>query len=287
VAFGKSMSLKTIDLETSDPDRSHHPSPVTLLLSHVSALLDIGRADATIASNTPNISVQYQNLQKTRVRLITAIARYGRQIQQAVSAAVRTLQSHFFHLFRDQEPPERRYTANPDFIRPDSRRKLLFKLVVQFFVRGLRSFSISRATIDSTVSLPTAPNPVLYTWFDALLSSLSITLYLLCKDAVLVLVCVSNKLVDEQAPGAFLQRGTPTAIERVLYTILESVQLPTDLLSPTISKVGSAVYQQLRDFAGFRNRDVGTVCCCFSSCYLGSTAKLPGSRQVNLLFNAF
>lgn len=274
------MSLKTIDLETSDPKCSHHPSPVTLLLSHVSALLDVGRADATIA---PDVIVGYQNLQKNRVRLITGIAGYGREIQQAVSVAVRTLQTHFFQLLLDQEPLERLYRANRDSIQPDIRRKRLFS----FVVRGLRNLSISRADLDLTISLPTASNPVLYTWFDALLSSLSIKLHLLCKDTVLVLVCTSNKLVDEQAPWSFPQRENPTAIERVLYTILESVQLSTDLLSPTISKVSNAVYQQLRDFAGFRKRDVGTVCCSFSSCYLGNTAKLSGSRQVNLLFNAF
>ena len=56
------------------------------------------------------------------------------------------------------------YAANPDFIRPDSRRNE----VLRFVEGGLSDLSISRASFDWGVPVPGSPGHVMYVWLDAL-----------------------------------------------------------------------------------------------------------------------
>jgi methionyl-tRNA synthetase len=78
-------------------------------------------------------------------------------------------------------------------------------------------------------------------------------------EAVLALVRASNKFVDEQAPWSLYKKGDQTAVERVLYTVLESVRLAAYLLSPVIPHISNAVYEQLGFSADFNSKDVGTA----------------------------
>jgi methionyl-tRNA synthetase len=75
-------------------------------------------------------------------------------------------------------------------------------------------------------------------------------------DAVLGLVRVGNKFVDEQAPWALYKQGNIAAVEQVLYTILETVRLAAYLLSPIVPQLSNAVYQQLGFVVDFNQVDV-------------------------------
>ena len=59
--------------------------------------------------------------------------------------------------------------ANPDFIRPESRRNE----IVSFVKSGLQDLSISRSTFDWGIPLPFDEGHVCYVWADALLAYLT------------------------------------------------------------------------------------------------------------------
>src|SRR5919112_76310 len=73
-------------------------------------------------------------------------------------------ESWFFRLSKYQQPLLEHYAANPDFIRPDSRRNE----VVRFVEGGLKDLSISRTSFDWGVPVPGSDNHVMYVWLDAL-----------------------------------------------------------------------------------------------------------------------
>src|SRR4051794_1430808 len=73
-------------------------------------------------------------------------------------------ESWFFRLSKYQRPLLDHYAANPDFIRPDSRRNE----VVRFVEGGLRDLSISRTSFAWGVPVPGSPEHVMYVWLDAL-----------------------------------------------------------------------------------------------------------------------
>ena len=73
-------------------------------------------------------------------------------------------ESWFFRLSKYQQPLLDHYAANPDFIRPDSRRNE----VVRFVESGLKDLSISRTSFDWGVPVPGSKNHVMYVWLDAL-----------------------------------------------------------------------------------------------------------------------
>lgn len=64
-------------------------------------------------------------------------------------------------------------------------------------------------------------------------------------NLVLSLVQGSNKFIDDQAPWSLYKQGKQQEVERVLYTVLESVRLAVYLLSPVIPNISTAAYQQL------------------------------------------
>jgi methionyl-tRNA synthetase len=73
-------------------------------------------------------------------------------------------ESWFFKLSKYQQPLLGHYAANPDFIRPESRRNE----VVRFVEGGLKDLSISRTSFDWGVPVPGSGNHVMYVWLDAL-----------------------------------------------------------------------------------------------------------------------
>lgn len=73
-------------------------------------------------------------------------------------------ESWFFRLSAYQARLLAHYEANPDFIRPESRRNE----VLRFVEGGLTDLSISRASFDWGVKVPGDERHVMYVWLDAL-----------------------------------------------------------------------------------------------------------------------
>src|SRR3954470_19536017 len=78
-------------------------------------------------------------------------------------------ESWFFRLSAYQDRLLNHYHANPDFIRPDSRRNE----VLRFVEGGLADLSTSRTSFDWGVKVPGSPNHVMYVWLDALTNYLT------------------------------------------------------------------------------------------------------------------
>lgn len=78
-------------------------------------------------------------------------------------------ESWFFRLSKYQEPLLKHYAANPDFIRPESRRNE----VLRFVEGGLSDLSVSRTSFDWGVKVPDSEGHVMYVWLDALTNYLT------------------------------------------------------------------------------------------------------------------
>ncbi|RZM33500.1 MAG: methionine--tRNA ligase [Sphingomonas sp.] len=79
----------------------------------------------------------------------------------------------FFRLSNYQQPLLDHYAANPDFIRPESRRNE----VLRFVEGGLSDLSVSRTSFDWGVPVPGSPGHVMYVWVDALTNYITGTGY--------------------------------------------------------------------------------------------------------------
>src|SRR4051812_17287165 len=77
-------------------------------------------------------------------------------------------ENYFFKLSAFQDKLLEAY-ANPDFIRPETRRNE----VISFVRSGLRDLSISRSTFSWGVPVPDDPKHVIYVWLDALANYIS------------------------------------------------------------------------------------------------------------------
>jgi len=73
-------------------------------------------------------------------------------------------ESWFFRLSKYQQPLLDLYAANPEFIRPESRRNE----IMRFVEGGLVDLSVSRTSFDWGVPVPGSPTHVMYVWVDAL-----------------------------------------------------------------------------------------------------------------------
>ncbi len=80
-----------------------------------------------------------------------------------------TEENYFFKLSEFQQRLLDFYAANPDFIKPESRRNE----VLSFVQGGLRNLSITRTTIRWGIPVPGEAPHVFYVWFDALIGYLS------------------------------------------------------------------------------------------------------------------
>jgi methionyl-tRNA synthetase len=75
----------------------------------------------------------------------------------------------FFRLSKYQQPLLDLFAAQPEFIRPESRRNE----VLRFVEGGLRDLSVSRTSLDWGVKVPGSDGHVMYVWVDALTTYLS------------------------------------------------------------------------------------------------------------------
>ena len=78
-------------------------------------------------------------------------------------------ESWFFKLSNYAQKLLEHYAANPDFIRPETRRNEVLK----FVEGGLRDLSVSRTSFDWGVKVPGSPDHVMYVWVDALTAYMS------------------------------------------------------------------------------------------------------------------
>jgi methionyl-tRNA synthetase len=77
-------------------------------------------------------------------------------------------ENYFFKLSAFQDKLLELY-ANPDFVRPETRRNE----VISFVRSGLRDLSISRSTFSWGIPVPDDPKHVIYVWLDALANYLT------------------------------------------------------------------------------------------------------------------
>ncbi|HEV3129105.1 MAG TPA: class I tRNA ligase family protein, partial [Solirubrobacteraceae bacterium] len=75
-------------------------------------------------------------------------------------------ENYFFALSKFQEPLERLYAEQPDFVMPAERMNEASGFVKQ----GLQDVSLTRARMHWGVEVPWDPSHVFYVWFDALLN---------------------------------------------------------------------------------------------------------------------
>jgi methionyl-tRNA synthetase len=78
-------------------------------------------------------------------------------------------ESWFFRLSKYQQPLLDFYAANPDFIRPESRKNE----TIRFVEGGVKDLSVSRTSFDWGVKVPGSDNHVMYVWLDALTTYIS------------------------------------------------------------------------------------------------------------------
>lgn len=83
--------------------------------------------------------------------------------------APRKEDNYFFALSKYQKLLEDTLTQNPDFVKPSFR----LNEVQSWIKRGLRDFSISRASVDWGIPVPNDSKQTIYVWFDALLGYIS------------------------------------------------------------------------------------------------------------------
>jgi methionyl-tRNA synthetase len=81
--------------------------------------------------------------------------------------------NYFFALSRFQEPLERLYAEQPEFVAPKSR----YNEALSFVKSGLRDVPLTRHKLTWGVSVPWDPEHVFYVWFDALLNYYSALSY--------------------------------------------------------------------------------------------------------------
>jgi len=87
----------------------------------------------------------------------------GREVEEVAE------ESYFFKMSRYQDQLLEHIEANPDFIKPPSRRNE----IVNFIKEGLRDISISRMAFTWGIPVPVDPAHVIYVWVDALTNYIS------------------------------------------------------------------------------------------------------------------
>jgi methionyl-tRNA synthetase len=78
-------------------------------------------------------------------------------------------------------------------------------------------------------------------------------------EAILTLIQVGNKFIDDQAPWKLYGQGEQKAVEQLLYAVLESVRLAAYLLSPITPDISSVIYQQLGFLLNFDDTDLNLL----------------------------
>jgi methionyl-tRNA synthetase len=88
-------------------------------------------------------------------------------LHENLTAVRRSEPCYFFELSKFQDWLLAFYEANPDFIRPESRRNEIITLIKN---EGLQDVNITRRGEDWGVRVPFDPEFTVYVWFDALLT---------------------------------------------------------------------------------------------------------------------
>ena len=81
--------------------------------------------------------------------------------------------NYFFALSRFSDRLLRHIQEHPDFIRPETRRNEVLRVIEG----GLEDVSVSRSGVDWGIPLPIDPGHVVYVWFDALINYISALRY--------------------------------------------------------------------------------------------------------------
>jgi methionyl-tRNA synthetase len=87
-------------------------------------------------------------------------------------------ETYYFKQSKYQEQLKQHIAANPDFIKPESRRNE----IIQFIDQGLRDLSVTRTAFPWGIIVPEDPKHVVYVWFDALINYVSALGYLGSDD---------------------------------------------------------------------------------------------------------
>ncbi len=87
-------------------------------------------------------------------------------------------ESYFFRTSKYADAILRHIEANPEFIRPESRRNE----VVAFISQGLRDACVTRTTTGWGIPVPWDESKTIYVWLDALINYLTVTGYLVHGD---------------------------------------------------------------------------------------------------------
>jgi methionyl-tRNA synthetase len=74
-------------------------------------------------------------------------------------------------------------------------------------------------------------------------------------NAILDVVRMGNKYIDEQAPWKLYKEGNSAAVEQILYSVLETVRQAACLLSPVIPTISNRIYHQLGFSVDFHRSD--------------------------------
>jgi methionyl-tRNA synthetase len=64
-------------------------------------------------------------------------------------------------------------------------------------------------------------------------------------EAIFTLIRACNKYIDETAPWSLYKQQQQQEVEKILYSVLESIRLAAYLLSPIIPNLSTDIYHQL------------------------------------------
>lgn len=89
-------------------------------------------------------------------------------------------ESYFFRMSRYQDKLLKHIEANPDCIKPESRKNE----IISFIKRGLKDQSVTRikSSLNWGIDVPFDNNHVIYVWFDALINYLTVAGYGIDED---------------------------------------------------------------------------------------------------------
>jgi methionyl-tRNA synthetase len=76
-------------------------------------------------------------------------------------------------------------------------------------------------------------------------------------EAILSLVRMGNKYIDDRAPWKLYKQGEQEAVEQILYSVLESVRLAAYLLAPIVPNTSTEIYRQLGYSMDFNDKNSG------------------------------
>ncbi|MBF2056158.1 MAG: methionine--tRNA ligase [Cyanobacterium sp. T60_A2020_053] len=79
--------------------------------------------------------------------------------------------------------------------------------------------------------------------------------HLVCEE-VFTLIRRCNKYIDESAPWTLYKQKQQNEVEKILYTVLESVRLSALLLAPIIPNISNQIYGQLGFNYDFNNKNL-------------------------------